>query len=73
LAVRPSLGDVSHDPAARRPRCRSLIKLAAATLFAAALGLGVATPAIAAGTVSATGTSTLTESVSSVPNGATIT
>jgi phospholipase C len=73
---------VSHDPAARHPRrtplrklikqCK-LIKLAAAALFAAALCLGAATPAIAAGTAGAATTSTLTESASSVPNGATIT
>jgi hypothetical protein len=80
-AARPSLGDVSHDPAARRPRRTplrklikqgKLIKLAVAALFAA-LCLGVATPAIAASTAGAAATSMLTESVSSVPNGATIT
>ena len=67
---------MSHDPAARRPRRRSprkLIKLAFAASFAAALGLGVATPAIAASTSGSATTSMLTESVSSVPNGSTIT
>jgi phospholipase C len=60
----------------RRSSPTGLIKLAATALFAAALSLGAATPAVAATAATTAGaatTSTLTESVSSVPNGATIT